>query len=427
MTFQELVAYCGIDNLPEGLEEIYNDYLLDSTEKYKKFLSKDFLQTIFEKYEVPEDKIRLLNTAIEAIEGDQKLFELTRFLVWDMCSARNRCDVDNYQNMMPNCMPQYKEYYSFIVLLACVEPSMELLKNRGVPLKYYEKIPYQPMKSQLENFSKTGDIIVKDFGWDMNFYTCAIFLLDRFLFIPYKFGDSFTMYRNLKSQKLVALHHKDIEIRRDGQVDGINGVYDRKGQFKTIWNETESQIVANPINPMGFVEKEPITIEKSQWQLAMEKGDTLLAFHIPSGPGYNTTRLKDSMSMAMDFYNEYFPEMKIKGFWSESWLYDSRLSLMLPDDSNIISVQRQFYLYPIKEGDGMLRYELFGDRKADPSNLPLKTNLQKNAAAYMASGKRFNTTSMIVLKEEISKLGENPYIRDQDINRYRQVVDSHLD
>lgn len=132
------------------------------------------------------------------------------------------------------------------------------------------------------------------------------------------------------------------------------------------------------------------------------------------------------MEMAIDFYQKYFPELTIKGFWSESWLYDTRLSLVLNENSNIVQVQRQFYNYPISEGDSMLRYELFGDWKSDPDNVPLKTSLQKAAAAYMKSGKHFNTLSMVVLKEEAKQMGSMPYITTDDIEHFNTIVDSHL-
>jgi hypothetical protein len=282
------------------------------------------------------------------------------------------------------------------------------------------------MKSQLEKLIQ-GDYKVSDFPWDMNFYTCSIFQMDRFLFIPCRFGDAFTMYRNKTSGKVAALSHAGEEFRRDGQINGINDVYDTEKAFTSVWRETENDITANPINPMGFVERDTVTLLKEEWAEALRQGDMLLALHVPSGPGYNTERLKNSMLLALQFYQDYFPELAIKGFWSESWLYDSRLSLVLDNEtSNIIKVQRQFYLYPVKEGDGMLRYEVFGDWKAEADKAELKTSLQRAAAAYMSTGARFNNLSMIVLKEEADKTDRMPYITKEDIKHFRQIVDSHL-
>jgi len=234
------------------------------------------------------------------------------------------------------------------------------------------------------------------------------------------------MYRNKSTGQVVALHHKGQLIRRDGQFDGINDVFDEKGRIETTWQENEQSITAYPINPMGFVERSTIELNKDEWAEVLKKDELLLAWHIPSGPGYTPERLKTSMSLALDFYRKYFPEMAIKGFWSESWLYDTRLSLMLKESSNIVQMQRQFYIYPIEESDAMLRYELYGSEKADPTKVELKTSLQKKAADYMASGKRFNTLSMILLSEEVAMIGDNPYITEVDIQHFHQVVDQHI-
>ncbi len=424
LSYEGCVKYCDFDHLPEGLSKYYQTY---EPNMQNHLIDHDFLIQIFETYNIPQDKQELLRKAIEVIEQDNILFHFTKFLIWDMCSARNRCDMDNYNNLTPKCLQSYGDLYSFLLLLACVVPSMNMLKQRGIPSEYYDKIPHQPLKVQLEKLVLNDDTKVSDFPWDMNFYTGSIFLLDRFFFIPYKFEDNFTVFRNSKTQKVMALRHAGEEFRRDGQVNGINDVFDEEGKFVSEWEENEDTITANRINPMGYVEKDKITILKSDWRPALQKGDILLALHIPSGPGYTPQRLKTSMGMAIDFYSKYFPELLIKGFWSESWLYDTRLSLVLDNEkSNIIQVQRQFYNYPIREGDGMLRYEAFGDWKADPSKIELNTSLQKAAADYMKTGARFNTLSMVFLKEEIDKIGNMPYITSEDIEKFRITVDSHL-
>ena len=422
--FEECVKYCGFDNLPEGLEKYYASYM-ETNEQY--LIDRSFMKEVFARFAVPSDLQKFMSEAIETIENDDILFHFTKFLVWDMCSARNRCDADHYQNLNPSCLLEYQEIYSFLLLLACVIPSMKMLQERKVPFECYRNIPYQPMKNQFHKLINDNDGKVSDFPWDMNFYTCSIFLFDRFLFIPYKFEDSFRMYRNCRNKKVVALHDAKEEFRRDGQVNGINGIFDEKGKFSSIWEEDNKKITANKINPMGFVEKTPISLVKKDWDIALDKGDTLLALHIPSGTGYNPERLKNSMELALDFYKKYFPELTLKGFWSESWLYDSKLSMVLNwETSNIVKVQRQFYLYPINEGDGMLRYEVFGDWKADPARVELKTSLQKAAAAYMKKGGHFNTMSMIVLEEEVDQVTRMPYITQEDIDKFMIVVDSHF-
>ncbi|MBD2867075.1 acyltransferase domain-containing protein [Paenibacillus arenilitoris] len=422
--FHTLLTHCDFDYLPDGLERKYEQYKPDDRAW---LIPRDFLGGLYDRYRLPERTRRLLTEGIEAIESDPSLFAFTKFLADDMCTARIRCDEAFYTNMTPGCLKPYAEKYSFLLLLACVVPSMDSLKRRGVPESYYSEIPHQFLKVQFEKLGREDDFKVHDFPWVMNFYTCSIFLLDRFYFIPHRFHDELSMYRSRFSGKTIALYHAGGSFRRDGQLDGVNGVRDAEGAFVTEWKEDADRILANRINPMGFVEREPVSVEKSEWDAALRQGDMLLALHIPSGPGYTPDRLKSSMTLAVDFYRTYYPELRIRGFWSESWLYDPRLSLILGEaGSNIVSVQRQFYNYPIAAGDAMLRYEAFGDRNADPSAISPKTSLQKAAAAYMKSGGRFHTTSMVVLKEDIDRIGTMTYITPEDAASFRESVDSHL-
>ncbi|WP_253298203.1 acyltransferase domain-containing protein [Paenibacillus sp. MSJ-34] len=425
LNYKEYIAYCGFDFVPEGLEEKYRSYESDGRTE---LIPRDFLAGLFARYQIPEDTQQRLVRGIEAIEKDTVLFHFTAFLVEDMCSARNRCDEDFYTNMTPACMKENGELYSFLLLLACIVPSMNLLEKRGVPKKYYEDIPHPFLKAQFERLVHHGDPKVRDFPWVMNFYTCSIFLLDRFLFIPCRLEDDFTMFRHKKTQEVIALGHAGEDFRSDGQRNGINGVYDAGGLFKTIWKEDARRIVAHRMNPMGFVERETVSIDKEEWEAVLKPGDCLLALHIPSGPGYTPDRLRTSMAMAVEFYTTYFPELAVKGFWSRSWLFDPRLSLVLDQESNIVRVQRQVYNYPTFEGDGMLRYELFGGWDADPvgKSGEYTTSLQKAAAEYMKTGARFNTISMIVLKEEVGKIGSMPYITAADIEKFGLIVDSHM-
>ena len=90
--FKECVDYCGFDNLPEGLEQFYAGY---PGEEDSYFIDRKFFKDVFENFNLPEKKQRLLTNAAEAVEWDPRLFHFSKFLVSDMCSARNRSDVDN--------------------------------------------------------------------------------------------------------------------------------------------------------------------------------------------------------------------------------------------------------------------------------------------------------------------------------------------
>jgi hypothetical protein len=161
--------------------------------------------------------------------------------------------------------------------------------------------------------------------------------------------------------------------------------------------------------PEGRISAEKVTLDKRTWKKALCEGDYLLALHIPGGEGYTPERVKSSCEKALAFWDRYYPEYDYIGFWSESWLYDPGLREILDEDRNIIRVQKQFYCYPTEEGDRMIRLEVLGDEKADHRKLTPRNSLERGMFETWDRGERFHTTGMFLLREEVPRIGEDPY------------------
>lgn len=184
---------------------------------------------------------------------------------------------------------------------------------------------------------------------------------------------------------MLALWPAGSRVRRDGQLDGVNGVKDPMA-YETAWEEDERSVTACPVNPAGRIRPSTVTLLKSEWKPALTPGDMTLAVHIPGGEGYTPQRWKSSMEEAKTFFDRWFPEIPTKGFWSESWLYDPTLSRLLPEKGRIMSVQRQFYIYPTMEGEEMIKLEVFGDAHADLDAVEVKTSLQQKLLDSLRRG-----------------------------------------
>ena len=263
-------------------------------------------------------------------------------------------------------------------------------------------------RKQLKKYAETGDISFDDYPWDMNFYCCQIFFLDRFYFIPYRWGGSPEAWRNTETGEVTALWHAGVRIRRDGQIDGVNGIHDPEA-FTTVFRETNDTVTGNRVLPEGLVSPEVVTLDKKTWRKALGDDDYLLALHIPGGEGYTPERVKSSCEKALAFYDRYYPEYHYIGFWSESWLYDPGLREIVKPDRNIVRVQKQFYCYPVEEGDRMIRLEVLGDENADYRKLTPRNSLERGMFDVWARGERFHTTGMFLLREEVPRIGEEPY------------------
>ena len=411
MTRERLEALLRVTGpiIPEAMEECAED--LETAEK--ELLPRETLRQVLEENRVSPEKQQPLFEALDAANAVPELVELAHIMAADAVRGLVRCYAVEFVQPRPQCLTGFaKEAYAFLYTQLCVIEGRKALRARGVPETYDANIPERMTRKQLAKYVKTGDISFDDYSWDMNFYCCQIFLMDRFYFIPYRWGGAPDAWRNRKTGKVKALWTGGVRVRRDGQLDGVNGVTDPEA-FTTVREEDSGTVRANPVSPEGRILSEPVTLDRKEWAKVLGDDDFLLALYIPGGKGYTPERVKHSCEMALDFWDRYYPEYHYKGFWSESWLYDPRLREILEPERNIIRVQKQFYCYPTEEGDRMIRVEVLGDEKADHRQLTPRNSLERGMFDTWDRGERFHTTGMFLLREEVPRIGEDPYAESE--------------
>ena len=400
----ELLRVTG-NIIPESMENYISDLETQETE----LLPRDTLLAVLTENGVPEEKQKPLLDALDAAGAVPELVELAHIMAQDAVRALVRCSAAEFEQPRPACLTGFaREAYAFLYTQLCVLEGRKALRKRGIPEEYDRDIPERMTRKQLRKYVQTGDISFDDYPWDMNFYCCQIFFLDRFYFIPYRWEDTPLAWRNRETGKVAALWRSGDRIRRDGQPDGVNGITDPEA-FSTVLEETADEVRGNRVLPEGRISPEIVTLDRRIWRKALEEGDYLLALHIPGGEGYTPERVRSSCEKALAFYDRYFPEYRYKGIWSESWLYDPGLREILGPERNIIRVQKQFYCYPTKEGDRMIRLEVLGDEHADHRKLKPRNSLERGMFAVWDRGGRFHTTGMFLLREEVPRVGEDPY------------------
>jgi hypothetical protein len=408
---------------PKGFEEIEEAYSLYERQAHKDespiLLDREFLAGLLGRYSLQEDKVKRIYGALDEVEGNPQLLELYKFLRWDLCRYKKGIDGWFYQNFDFEYESEFPDCRKFVLLLSCIPEGRKDLIRRKVPAEIYEPMPHKIMAPLLEKYERTGNCEVTDFSWDKNFYTGTIFLFDRFYFTPYTFNDPFSLYRDMVTGKVTGIYGEGYRVDNEGQVIPADKVGEVESSFATTLTVTDKTVTGNYINPCGIISATGKTLSTIICARVLKPGDLLLAFHIPGGEGYNPQRLEKSMSMALSFYDNFFGELEIKGFWSESWLYDPKLSLLLDRDSNIVAMQRRFYCYPIGEGQDMLLKEL------KPYSVPEeeRTSLQRKAAFLMDKKVPFHSTSMIVLREDVKGIADDyTYVNENDIKEFRAVL-----
>ncbi len=402
--FRELLRVSG-PIAPEGLEEYIGDLGADETE----LLPGQALAAVLEENRVPAEKQAPLFAALAAVNRVPELVELAHVMAADAVRALHRCTAAEFEAPFPACLEGFdRDAFAFLFSQLCVLKGRAALRARGVPEAYDRDIPERMTRKQLRKYTETGDIRFRDYPWDMNFFCCAIFLLDRFYFLPYRWEEPATVWRNRETGKVRAIWPGGVKVRRDGQLDGVNGVFDPEA-FETVYEETEERIRANPVLPEGRIAPGAVTLEKRCWEKVVGDGDYLLGLHIPGGEGYMPERVRSSCEQALAFFDRYYPEYTYKGFWSESWLFDPGLAELLGPERNIVRVQRQFYRFPTMEGDNMTRLEVLGSSKADYRKMTPRSSLERGLFAAWDRGERFHCTGMFLLREETPAIGTEPY------------------
>lgn len=441
--YLELTKYLGMQKLPGDFEEAYREYRVQMLAvgdtiagmPVGALIDRAKFDSMLAPYRLPDGKRDYLDRALDAIEADPGALEFARFFVWNICFARSRHDVDGSTELKPGCLGQFGDAYAFLVLLSCVPVAEQEMRRRGIPVSYYEDIPHRMLREQMDRYIKTGRIDVEDIPWRLNFYTMHIFLLDRFLFIPYIHGDPFRLYRSNVAGKVLGISDGGLTVDSEGQLLGeepeqkpaVGTGYEfsaRKARrpeiFHTFLEEDETRITGYALNPCGYVTDRVVTLPKAEYEIALDKGDCLIALHVPGGEGYTPERLRGSMKLAVDFFDKYFPELKVKGFWSESWLYDPRLTLILEKDRNIPSVQRQMFRYSGGWDGGMLYVHLFRSLDTVLEDFECKTSLQRKAKEFLLNGNRFCASGMIFLREELET--GNVYSTGEDEGQFLSLM-----
>lgn len=419
--FVALVQHAGMA-VPEGVAP----WLIGADPRAGgELLSRGFLADAAARAGLNGQRLAALVKALEVIEGDARLLSLSLALRDDAHAAvigQRACD---FERPEPACLSGFpREAYALLFALACLEQGLKALAARGIPQEDYEAVCRRMADKQLRLYQQTGSAVIADYPWDMNFYACGIFFHDRLYFVPYRWPGP-AVYRRHADGNTLMLWPAGSRVRRDGQLDGVNGVKDSQA-FTTTWVEDARTLTAHPVNPVGVILPVARTLQKTEWSLALREGELLLAAHIPGGEGYTPGRWKSSMEQAQAFFDRWFPELQTRGFWSESWLYDPSLYRLLPPDGHIMSVQQQFYNFPTMEGEEMARLEVFGDSHQDLANVPVQTSLQRKLRDSLAAGEHYHTTGMIVLREDLPRFGAQPYQTREDLNAYFKLQEGGM-
>jgi len=327
-----------------------------------------------------------------------------------LCNENQTLQADEFNlwpevNFLENNAPLL--FYVFIFLSAL-----------GKIKKFYTAhgIPHDVLTHTLEDlqiwidysYQQTGKYCLLNIGrnWLFNHFTGLIFALGRLQFNYSAYPYDYHVFRNTEGKYLV-LSPDNALIRKDGQFDGVMGIYNPA--FTAQYGEQDDFYFGNPVTKDGIILSERVYLKKTKWVKIVQKGDTVLTFHIPASGPMDFAECGRSFARACNFFSRYFPDKPFNTFSSESWLFDNQWQKLLPSASNISRLSRELYLTPLPNADDkQLRERVFGSRNAEILTACSKSSLQKTIVSHVTQGGHFRSGGALYFKETFS-WGNPPY------------------
>lgn len=292
--------------------------------------------------------------------------------------------------------------------------------RRGISADIFDETMADITFYYLEDSEVHGDWRFNQFQWIWRHLSCRLFRLGRLQYILEKFDYGVTAFRRAGSGEILLLADPNRRLRPDGSAEGAGG---RPAGGPTWWPVFEQRPdgwFGHPINPYGYALPEPRFLPATEWQPALQRGDTVLEIHIPRGKSLTAEECSSSLRCAGEFFAWQNPENPFRATFCHTWFFTPQLQQMLPPESSIVRFQREFYLFPHPGGPGFLWNFVFGGRYSmqDLAAAPRDTSLRRAVLDRLARGEEIYDLPGVRFHSP-EEWGSQPYMRTWDQNPER--------
>ena len=246
-------------------------------------------------------------------------------------------------------------------------------------------------------------------GWLTHHFRGKLYRLGRLQFMHRAFPMQLTAYRG-PGGRVAALSQPEIVFRRDGRKNGAAGITETDGVWTSVFSVDARRVRGNPIDPVLAVARaEPMELDRSAWRPVLCPGDPVLDIHIPATGPMPREGCADSAARAMEFFPRHFPDCAApRALVCNTWMLDPQLAAWIPEASNIMQFQRQFYLHPVDTDAWAAMRFVFeldvpygAETGPELGSLPQKTTLERALVAHARGGGRFYKAGGFILAEDL--------------------------
>lgn len=369
-------------------------------------LSKSFIVGNAAEAGLDEESVEQLLKTAGRISSDPSLkwlFQYSHFLIFKSCKRDER--IGSQFPDMESVMGSEGPTFLMLLALSGIPESREYFRKMDMPQDVADWA-VRDLSIWCRHFKENKGFVgltPRILGWSCGLLRGGLYRLGRLQFNIRPFGGLLRAYRNKNSNEVIALAEDGLELDSEGQFDGVDDVFDEAGAWKSVLHVENGKATGNPVSPLGFVKKETVTLDLGEWDEVLAPEDPILDTHIPAGAAMTVEACADSFNRAMEFFPKYFPDKTFKGWACHSWFLDIQYEKILPETSNIIKFQREYYLFPSKASGKESYRRVFGENGMENGikQAPRKTSMQKAVAEFIEKGGRLRAGGAFFLKEDM--------------------------
>ena len=396
MELDKLLRDVGIDDLPlywrDCWEECRESYHGDS------FMDPRLVDLLAASTDLDEGLVDALRRTIDIIRPNDSLLRFA--WLWRHCLFEKGTQTPENWYAPQAFGEDFAGMFPLAVLITELPSLLELHKRLGVP-EQVTRDTLADIRLWTQHYHRThGRWGFAEQQWLQNHFLRHLFRLGRLEFVAGTYSACYRVYRNGRDGRVMATAEPGIKFRNDGLVDGTTGVVDPEA-WESELTETDGVVRANLISSDGRATRHIVEIRSEEWDVILGRGSKILDVHIPEGAPLDRQACLQSYQMAREFYRRTFPDYSYSGFICKSWLLDPELEKILPEESNIIQFQREFYLMPALSNDSQTFSRVFGERPADLTKAPRDTSLRRAVMDHYLAGNKMSQGFGFIPAEDI--------------------------
>ncbi len=335
MTYNSLIEKFNFQ-MPDYAQNYFDDFVKEYDRK-KPLLSEEDAAMVCDVTGLPEEAKETLIKCAKAINENDDAHLCGSFLA-DLTVYKRKPWVNYiYQTDLFTVDGLYPEQVGWVIVAVMLANTL----NNKKPPEDLNLENLNAFKAYSNScFNSKGYWGIVEWHWNMLCASGSMFLFGILKFVPSEFTSSFPIITNGK--EYVSLAGGEYFIGKEGELVDC----EEKSVGKTSYLEDDSSYVGHVVSQNGSVALTATKFDKSVWHDFLRGGDHTIDIHIPAKVEYTPEKFKEAFKMALDFYNNYYPDHKTKAFACYSWILSAQLDKVLPENSNILKVNSRLHLLP---------------------------------------------------------------------------------